>query len=241
MQHDMKARCEHAGMTMQRIVGGADPVAAKLREDILAEFDLCTIATPDAVGVYLDRYWQYRVVSTSTACDPDACGACGDGPCRVITLCHRDIWWLTETREDSAFLECTLRDYVSPPSRIRSALQQEFEKVVGNFGWGEVNRYPEVVMACRFVRTDGTHGWRVSCGDRRLADDLEPVFVVLARTETEAQRLDKGMKPEDWLKLEALIGASSLTATEAAMKAAVRWHHTPAWLRREIRGQKGRV
>ncbi len=121
MQKNMKARCEHAGMTIERIMGAADIVAVKLRDDILAAFERCTIETPDAVGVYLDECWQYRVVTTGTACDPDACGACGDGPCQVITLCHRDIWWLTETMADSAFLECVLRDHISPPSRLRPA------------------------------------------------------------------------------------------------------------------------
>ncbi len=93
--------------------------------------------------------------------------------------------------------------------------------------------FEPVVMACRYVRPDGSVGWHVAAGDQSLLGDLEPVFVALARTKTEAHRLYH-MSDAEWSRLSDLIAASSLTATEGAMKAALRWSITPKWRRREI-------
>ena len=112
-------------------------------------------------------------------------------------------------------------------------LQRQFMRLFSPWRPIDLPTFEPVVMACRYVRADGAIGWHVEAGDKDLLGDLEPVFVALSRTETETHRLYY-MSNADWSRLSDLISASSLTATEGAMRAALKWNITPKWRRREI-------
>jgi hypothetical protein len=190
------------GLTLERVLHAEDMTARRVRADLRKEL----AGEPENVGLWLDGRYA-RVLSDKTP---------------RIELIHceeKEIWWLARGREQCLSLLTHITP-AYPQEQGPCELEKAFREIMNSWRVSTPSRLPDVVMACCYTRENGTFAWELSVGGEDLNEHLEPVFVTLADTAREANRLCAN-DHDEWVAIELLVLASSLVATEADMRSAI--------------------